>query len=323
MIEDDNGESWETLVSAIMITADRPDFVPIAIDCFLAQTYEPKELVIVDDGFPFVDTVQWIEWLKRHGFVEPASIRYVSLSSKISIGAKWNIAVEAALGDHLIFWADDDWHHPERIRKQLTTLYASGAEACALGNVPYVRLTDGERFKFVAKYRRVLDGTYLFTRRFAERGPFPRTPSPESVGWLNNKPAPYILDDERLYLGTIHGSNAWGWYPKDQWIKDVNPKPLPAPIQALVGYPGVCTPNRELIFEVGSFDGEDAVVADWPIADRALYAARKILKQPEFAGYDLVEKIFVVIVEGQAFRALVGPVIVPWEILPLGKELIP
>ena len=38
------------LVSCVMPTHNRRDFILTAIDCFLNQTYPEKELVIVDDG---------------------------------------------------------------------------------------------------------------------------------------------------------------------------------------------------------------------------------------------------------------------------------
>ena len=37
------------LVSAIMPTRSRPALSRAALNCFLAQTYEPRELVILDD----------------------------------------------------------------------------------------------------------------------------------------------------------------------------------------------------------------------------------------------------------------------------------
>lgn len=38
------------IASCLMPTTDRPQFVPRAIRCFLAQEHPEKELVIVDDG---------------------------------------------------------------------------------------------------------------------------------------------------------------------------------------------------------------------------------------------------------------------------------
>ena len=38
------------LVSAIMPTADRDAYAPLALDCFLRQTWTERELVVIDDG---------------------------------------------------------------------------------------------------------------------------------------------------------------------------------------------------------------------------------------------------------------------------------
>ena len=313
----DGEESWEpgmSKVSAIMITADRPHFVPMAIGCFLAQTYEPKELVIVDDGRePCL--------LPGYGALANPQIRYVYINRReIPVGAKWNIAVEAALGDYLVFWADDDWHHPERIQRQLTACLVAGAEACALGDVPYVDLTTGERWRFTERDGRVLDGTYLFSRGFTNRGNFPRTTSPEAANWLNGKPKPTILHDDTLYLGTVHGSNAWGFFPETQWSRDLNPSPLPAKIECLVGHPGVVRPNSELVFKVDGWAGEDLECATWPVEAQAKHAAKKLLAQSTI---DPFKRKLIVVVLGQAFRVLDRtPRVEPTDLLPLGEELI-
>ena len=48
------------LISAIMPTRSRPPLSQVALDCFLAQTYEPRELVIIDDeddpSFPIAES---------------------------------------------------------------------------------------------------------------------------------------------------------------------------------------------------------------------------------------------------------------------------
>ena len=45
-----------SLVSCLMPTADRRRYVPGAIASFLAQDYEPRELIVLDDGQDSVGT---------------------------------------------------------------------------------------------------------------------------------------------------------------------------------------------------------------------------------------------------------------------------
>ena len=37
------------LVTCVCLTRNRREFLPRAIECFLAQTYEPRELLVLND----------------------------------------------------------------------------------------------------------------------------------------------------------------------------------------------------------------------------------------------------------------------------------
>jgi glycosyltransferase involved in cell wall biosynthesis len=83
-----------------MPTADRRTFVAHAIGMFLAQDYDDEELLIVDDGKdPVEDIIPHVP-----------SVRYFRLNKKRSLGAKRNFACEAAKGDLILHWDDDDWY---------------------------------------------------------------------------------------------------------------------------------------------------------------------------------------------------------------------
>ncbi|MDB5148551.1 MAG: glycosyltransferase, partial [Mucilaginibacter sp.] len=85
------------LVSCIMPTYNRREFIPHAIHYFLRQDYPNKELIIIDDGTDVIrDIVPDIE-----------NIRYYYLDSKITLGAKLNMACDYAQGNILINWDDD------------------------------------------------------------------------------------------------------------------------------------------------------------------------------------------------------------------------
>ncbi|RPJ87285.1 MAG: glycosyltransferase, partial [Acidobacteria bacterium] len=73
------------LVSAIMPTANRPQYVGSAITCFQAQTYEPKELLILDDG----DSIKGL-------IPRDDRIRYFQLEGRLVLGAKQNLGCDLA-----------------------------------------------------------------------------------------------------------------------------------------------------------------------------------------------------------------------------------
>jgi hypothetical protein len=87
------------LVSCIMPTHKRPDFVPRALTYFLGQTYPSTELIVVDD------------WADGVADLMPADprIRYIRLAARATIGAKRNLACEQARGSIIAHW-DDDAH---------------------------------------------------------------------------------------------------------------------------------------------------------------------------------------------------------------------
>jgi glycosyltransferase involved in cell wall biosynthesis len=99
-----------------------------AVADFERQTERDRELVILHDaGAKFHDAVRRLT-RERDG----ASIRIVQLASqsKQTLGALRNAAVEAARGEYVCQWDDDDRYHPRRLEVQLATLRAAGSDAC-------------------------------------------------------------------------------------------------------------------------------------------------------------------------------------------------
>jgi glycosyltransferase involved in cell wall biosynthesis len=99
------------LVSCIMPTKNRRKWVPRAIACFQAQTYQKTELIVLDNGDPIKDLVP-----------EAANIRYVRLPGNHTTGNLRNMCCQMAQGEFIAHWDDDDWSHPLRIEEQLASL---------------------------------------------------------------------------------------------------------------------------------------------------------------------------------------------------------
>lgn len=114
------------LVSCIMPTANRQQFVPSAIRYFLEQDYPHAELIIVDNGIASVEPM-----------IPPdARIRYVRLPANgATVGQLRNYACEIARGEIIVHWDDDDWYAPGWITTQVESLEASGADITGLSRV--------------------------------------------------------------------------------------------------------------------------------------------------------------------------------------------
>ncbi len=116
------------LASCIMPTANRRAFVPSAIAQFLAQDYPSKELIILDDGDdPIADLIP-----------DHPQVRYMRAPRHRNLGAKRNAACEAARGEIILHWDDDDWYAPHRVRAQVEALATSGADVCGIDRALFV-----------------------------------------------------------------------------------------------------------------------------------------------------------------------------------------
>lgn len=94
-----------------MPTRSRPALSRASLACFLAQTYEPRELVIYDDE-------------DDPSFADPPAdpgIRYFR-GPRLLLGAKRNALCAMARGGIIAHWDSDDWSSPDRLLSQHTTL---------------------------------------------------------------------------------------------------------------------------------------------------------------------------------------------------------
>lgn len=95
-------------VSCLCSTYNRPQLLKEAVRCFLEQTYAAKELIILNDHpgqHLWVDT-----WTFRQG------VRVVNWPTRMgSLGEKRQWLKQAAGGDLLCIWDDDDLHLPHKI----------------------------------------------------------------------------------------------------------------------------------------------------------------------------------------------------------------
>jgi glycosyltransferase involved in cell wall biosynthesis len=146
-------ESQQPLVSCIMPTYNRREFVPHAIRYFLRQDYENMELIVIDDGEdPIEDLIPKTERL-----------RYYRLDKKISLGAKLNMACQCAKGDIIAHWDDDDWYAHRRLKYQVNAIQANGFALCGINNLLYydVHLKNAYRYIYPKNQRTWLLGSSL------------------------------------------------------------------------------------------------------------------------------------------------------------------
>jgi glycosyltransferase involved in cell wall biosynthesis len=151
------------LVTAVMPTANRRRFVPVAIACFQAQGYQPKELVILDDGDSVRDLIP-----------DDGRIRYFHHTTRIVLGEKRNLGCELAAGEIICHWDDDDWSAPGRIEHQVAALQASGKPVTGFHSIVYFDEVQCRAWRYFGPPDFVVGSSLCYLKCIWAYDPFPR-----------------------------------------------------------------------------------------------------------------------------------------------------
>ena len=143
------------MISCIMPTRNRREWLPRAFQCFADQTI-PAELIVLDNGDESVADIvpSWADYYRT----EPKTL-----------GLLVNEAVEKATKSvYFAIWDDDDWYGPSRLEHQLLAL--GSAHVTGFNRIHF---DDGARVhEYTARPGELLGNSLLFTRDFWQRNPF-------------------------------------------------------------------------------------------------------------------------------------------------------
>ncbi len=198
------------LVSCIMPTYNRRQFIPFSLRQFQAQDYPNTELIIVDDGSESIsDLVENIP-----------NIRYLRLRTRLSIGAKRNLACQHARGTLIAHWDDDDWYAPDRLRYQVTPIMTGSADLTGLENAFVLELASGVFWRTQPElharmfFGNVHGGTLVYRRALWNEGArYPEVNLAEDARLLQialqNGKRLMRLSNPGVFVYVRHGKNAW------------------------------------------------------------------------------------------------------------------
>lgn len=114
----------DPLVSIIMLTYNRADYIALAINSALIQTYRKFELIILDDG----STDNTTEIVTRY---TDSRIRYIKDNTNKGLFARRYESLSYVTGDFVaILDSDDTWTDPKKLEKQLA--YMADHPECAV-----------------------------------------------------------------------------------------------------------------------------------------------------------------------------------------------
>jgi glycosyltransferase involved in cell wall biosynthesis len=195
------------LVTAVMVTGMHPERVPmarVAVRCFLNQSYANKELLIINHG-------------ESLGIDHPL-VREMVID-RLSLGAMRNEGLRGAMGDWIIQWDDDDFHHQHRILFQMAhrPVYEQSdgipdSRAVVLRKQMRVSLTKGDAFN--VEDTNGIAGTILHSTRGMTAILYPDMEQGEDSAFLQMFENVVVLDNDSdvwpgpaLYVRFYHGRN--------------------------------------------------------------------------------------------------------------------
>ena len=192
----------QPLVSCIMPTGNRPQFLRYAIDYFLQQDYQNSELIILDDGTE-----------SSQSFIpEDPRIRYFYYDYVQLLGTKRNFCCEQAKGEIIIHLDDDDWYENDWISREVDALMSSGADITGLSDINFFLNSSNQHWEYKDDRSGkpwVYGATLAYYKSFWEKNKFHEMNLGEDNSFIWNSNAKiYSHDYTDGYLGLIHRENA-------------------------------------------------------------------------------------------------------------------
>jgi glycosyltransferase involved in cell wall biosynthesis len=188
-------------VSCIMPTANRQQFIPLAVNYFLNQDYRDAELVIVDDGKESI-----ISLLPNH-----ERVKYFHTQPLGSIGNKRNYACSKACGQVIIHWDDDDFYAQNWISKQVAALEHSKADIVGLNYIIFFSPLVNKFWEYIDKGNEppwLSGATMAYRKSFWEKHPFKDIHIGEDYDYIWNSGAKiYAHDYPQGFIAILHAGN--------------------------------------------------------------------------------------------------------------------
>lgn len=204
-------------ISCLMVTANRRRLAERSVDCFLAQRYPNRELVIVDDGTedyaPILSQIPADRVIHHRLPKNPAT----------TLGELRNLSLDIARGQLMSHWDDDDWFDPERLSRQMAAI---GDKAAAWMPAALMHMDDPAWIDrpYVGYFKGGAPSTILHRRRDDIR--YPRERKGEDSTFRDHfvrlGSVLMDVDDAGLLIRCFHGQNTWD---RDHFEKRVALRP--------------------------------------------------------------------------------------------------
>lgn len=195
-------------VACVMVTANRAHLARRAVDCFLAQHWPNRHLVIVDDGDE--------DYAPILAAIPDGRIHYhrIGRTTGQTLGDLRNLSLELASATGAAFvaqWDDDDWYHPDRLSRQMEPMLRGAAACCLRATLMHLDTPDFADRPYRGALPRGVPGTIL--HRADVRARYPSERRGEDTVFLDlfagMEGGVVLIDGPGLFIRCFHGSNTW------------------------------------------------------------------------------------------------------------------
>ncbi len=166
-----------------------------ALESWYAQTYEPRELIVLDD----VELPACAH--------PPAGVRYMR-TRPMSIGERRNYAAAMAAGEIIVHWDSDDWSAPQRIEDQVHRLMTTGAQVTGYHSVVFLDPARRRAWLYRAHAGYAVGASLCYLHSWWRQHQFPPMMVGEDNAFVHA--AQHVIataDGERMLVCRIHAGN--------------------------------------------------------------------------------------------------------------------
>lgn len=148
------------LISCLCVTENRPAFMPWLLWNYGRQVYGRRELVIVDSS-------------ERPFSSDRPDVQIVTAPPGTGVAAKRNLALQAAHGEIITWFDDDDWQHPGKLTSLAAALADQTAVYAGTTQAWFVDLRRQQCVPYQTPQQELIFNSAAFRREAVAALPFP------------------------------------------------------------------------------------------------------------------------------------------------------
>jgi glycosyltransferase involved in cell wall biosynthesis len=154
-------------IDVVIANYNNAPYLRQCIESVLAQTLQPEEIIVIDDGSTDESKLILQEYANRN------QISLVTNKSARGVATSRNIAIGKGKSSHVTTLDSDDYYYsPRKLEKEAEILLRNGPNSIAFSDVIRVDL-DGRDIDLVSNKRKIAEGRLYFNIRHL-RGFIPR-----------------------------------------------------------------------------------------------------------------------------------------------------